>query len=135
MMKRVAVVAGILIDEHNRILLAKRAASQHQGDKWEFPGGKIESNESPEQALCRELLEELDIITAPEDCQPFKYLHFDYPDKQVSLHFFCIRHWQRTPKGMENQPLQWVPISESSQYELPAANQTVMDALIKHLSA
>ena len=67
-MARVDVAAGILIDGKGHILLAQRADHQHQGGKWEFPGGKIEVGETPEQALCRELQEELGVQVEPQDC-------------------------------------------------------------------
>ena len=129
-MSRIEVVAGIIVDSQERILLAKRASHQHQGDKWEFPGGKVEAGEGACDALSRELKEELNIVVTPQDCELFQHVSFDYPDKQVSLRFYTIHKFQGTPEGMEGQPLEWVSAQQSTNYTLPKANQPVMDALL-----
>ena len=129
-MSRVEVVAGIITDRQGRILLAKRADHQHQGGKWEFPGGKIEAGEDPKQALCRELHEELSIKVQADACHLFRQVQFDYPDKQVNLKFYLIRQFFGMPAGMEGQPLQWVNQDQAAEYELPKANKPVMDALL-----
>ena len=129
-MSRIEVVAGIILDNQQRILLAKRASHQHQGDKWEFPGGKVEAGEDACEALCRELKEELNIDVAAQDCQLFQQLSYDYPDKQVSLSFYTIHRFQGIPKGMEGQPLEWVAAQQCANYTMPKANQPVMDALL-----
>lgn len=129
-MARVEVVAGIITDRQGRILLAKRAEHQHQGGKWEFPGGKVEAGEEPKQALCRELHEELSIKVLPEACHLFRHVQFDYPDKQVCLKFYLIQQFYGMPAGMEGQPLHWVSQEQAGDYELPKANKPVMDALL-----
>jgi len=129
-MSRIEVVAGIILDNQERILLAKRASHQHQGDKWEFPGGKVEAGEDAREALSRELKEELSIDVAPQDCRLFQHVSYDYPDKQVSLRFYIIHRFQGIPEGMEGQPLEWVFAQQCADYTLPKANQPVMDALL-----
>ncbi|HCH25484.1 MAG TPA: 8-oxo-dGTP diphosphatase MutT [Oceanospirillaceae bacterium] len=129
-MSRIEVVAGIIVDKQERILLAKRASHQHQGDKWEFPGGKVEVGEDACEALSRELKEELSIDVDPQDCQLFQHVSYDYPDKQVSLRFYTIHQFEGIPKGMEGQPLVWVAAQQCADYTLPKANQPVMEALL-----
>ena len=129
-MARIEVVAGIIVDQQSRILLAQRASHQHQGGKWEFSGGKIEAGEDAQQALARELHEELDIVVEPQYCQLFSQVSFDYPDKQVSLGFYIIKQFTGIPKGVEGQPLAWVTKQHCQAYTLPQANQPVLDKLL-----
>ena len=77
MLKRVEVVAAIVVDSQQRLLMAQRADWQHQGGKWEFPGGKIEASETHLQALARELEEEVDLHLEPHSCELFKTVHPD----------------------------------------------------------
>ena len=130
-MARIEVVAGILIDGHGHILLAQRASHQHQGGKWEFPGGKIEEGEEPRQALCRELQEELGVEVDVRDCQLFQHIVYDYPDKQVSLRFYKVQCFTGIPRGEEGQPLSWVSARQCQDYTLPKANKPVLQALLK----
>ena len=130
-MARVEVAAGILIDD-GHILLAQRASHQHQGGKWEFPGGKIEEGEEPRQALCRELQEELGVEVNAHDCQLFQHIVYDYPDKQVSLLFYKVLRFSGAPKGVEGQPLSWVNARQCQDYTLPKANKPVLEALLEN---
>ena len=105
MHERVEVVAAIVVDSCQRILMAQRADWQHQGGKWEFPGGKIEAGETHLQALARELEEEVDLKIDPRFCELFKAVHHDYADKQVSLYFYLVKNVSGMAKGMEGQPV------------------------------
>ncbi|PTT03442.1 NUDIX domain-containing protein, partial [Pseudomonas sp. HMWF006] len=82
-MKRVHVAAAVIRDDSGKVLIARRADTQHQGGLWEFPGGKVEADESVETALARELHEELGIVVGA--ARPLIKVHHDYPDKQVLL--------------------------------------------------
>ena len=82
-MKRVHVAAAVIRDSNGKILIARRADTQHQGGLWEFPGGKVEDDESVETALARELHEELGIVV--NTARPMIKVRHDYPDKQVLL--------------------------------------------------
>lgn len=138
-MKRIEVAAGIICCE-DEVLLALRADDQHQGGLWEFPGGKIETDETAEQALVRELKEELGVDA--DDISLFQQLDYDYPDKHVSLLFYWVRQFGFAGKtnldakqalgtlGAEGQRLQWVRVTQLNQYQFPAANQPVVDALL-----
>lgn len=131
-MKRLHVAVGVILDAQNRILLTRRAPDSHQGGLWEFPGGKVESGESLEVALARELHEELGIgIT---DTAPLLQISHDYPDKAVLLDVHLVRGFTGQPAGLENQPMAWVALEELSEFEFPAANQPIIDALRESLA-
>ena len=124
---RVYVVAGIIKNNNNEILIAKRAAHQHQGGLWEFPGGKKENDEAPRQALERELQEELGIMV--RDAVPFRQLQHDYSDKAVFLDFWLVQSYAGEPAGVEGQAIVWVRADELIQFEFPAANVEIVEAL------
>jgi 8-oxo-dGTP diphosphatase len=129
--KRVEVVAAIVVDSQHRILMAQRANWQHQGGKWEFPGGKIESGETHMQALTRELKEEVDVQIDQQACELFKAVHHDYSDKQVSLYFYLVKNFSGTAKGLEGQPVMWINAQTLPQMAIPDANQAIADALLQ----
>ncbi len=124
---RVEVAAGIILDE-DKVLIAKRPNCKHQGGLWEFPGGKIESSETLEEALSRELNEELDIQVI--QCEFYKKIDFDYSDKKVSLSFCLVSKFSGNPKGMEGQIIKWVLKDELINYKFPEANQRIIDNLL-----
>lgn len=128
-MKRVHVVAGIVVDRAGRILIAKRPDHLHQGGLWEFPGGKCEAQEEPCQALARELQEELGILVS--GCRPYWQESHDYPDKQVLLDFWWVDGFRGEPTGLEGQAVRWVERSELGQYDFPAGNKTLVTLLLK----
>lgn len=96
---------------------------------WEFPGGKLASGESAEDALCRELAEELGIEIHSFD--HFRSLEHDYPEARVAIDFYIVREWQGSPSGMEGQVLQWLKPSEVSSDLLLPADAPILDALEK----
>ena len=124
-MKRVHVVAAV-IERGDEILIARRPDHLHQGGKWEFPGGKLESGEAVEMALGRELQEELGI--QPIDAKPLITIAHDYPDKQVLLDVWRVSQFAGEPQGMEGQEVRWVPTERLSEYEFPAANVPIVAA-------
>lgn len=129
-MPRIRVVAGIILRQ-NQLLIARRPLNQHKGGFWEFPGGKIEAGESPEQALSRELKEELNIQVNPEKCRYIGQLDFDYPDKQIELSFYRISEFAGEPEGLEGQPLRWVFFNELVAEDFPEANRPMVKRLIE----
>ena len=120
------VVAAIIIKDQ-KILIAQRPAGKHKGGYWEFPGGKIEKGETAEQALCREIKEEIDIdISATRS---FTEIHFNYPEKSVHLQFFEVTAFSGKPKGLEGQLIRWVSRAELLDYQFPEANLVVVSKL------
>lgn len=128
-MEHIDVVAGIIFNlEKSQVLLALRKPEQHQGNRWEFPGGKIELNEAIEQALHRELAEELGIEV--DVCKPFCQIEHSYPDKAVRLHFWQVDTFSGKPVGRENQQLQWFDIAQLTELDFPEANKPVVAQLL-----
>jgi 8-oxo-dGTP diphosphatase len=124
--KRVHVAAAVIRGTDGRILIARRADTQHQGGLWEFPGGKVEAGESVQAALARELKEELGI--AVRSARPLIKIQHDYPDKQVLLDVWEVSSFTGEPHGAEGQPLAWVSNRELVNYDFPAANQPIVAA-------
>ncbi|MFK8079203.1 MAG: 8-oxo-dGTP diphosphatase MutT [Granulosicoccus sp.] len=128
-MKRVDVVAGIIFNsQRTHVLLALRKPDQHQGNRWEFPGGKIEPDETQEEALKRELLEEINLSV--ESCTHRQTLEHHYTDKHVRLHFRDVTAFTGTPRGCEGQQLDWVALEDLADLSFPEANQPIVDALV-----
>lgn len=121
------VVAAIIHDTHQQVLLTYRNAKQHQGERWEFPGGKVEATETLENALARELDEELGIT--PIDSTPFLTLTYEYPEKTVKLHFYEVWQFTGEPQGREGQTMKWWPIRTLPELPFPDANVPVVAAL------
>ncbi|HPQ97645.1 MAG: 8-oxo-dGTP diphosphatase MutT [Thiothrix sp.] len=126
------VVAAVIPDASGRhILLARRPYSKHQGGKWEFPGGKVENGESPQQALVRELNEEIGIRADPATLRPFIRIHHRYPEKNVFLDVWQVKAFTGQPRGLEGQETGWFAISSLSGLPFPDANAPIIDALQK----
>lgn len=121
-----AVVAAVIRDAAGRILIARRLQHVHQGGLWEFPGGKIESGESPEQALRRELWEELGIH--PRRYRRLIRIPHHYPDRSVLLDVWQVDSFSGSPHGRQGQPLQWVQPADLPNYPFPAANRPITAA-------
>ena len=127
-MKQLQVAVGIIRDRKQNIFLARRSASSHMANMWEFPGGKIEPGETAEQALKRELHEETGIEV--EHAVPWgKGEHVD-SNFHVTLHFFIVDRWQGEPWGREGQPQRWVPQHELVAEEFPPANAKIVQKLL-----
>jgi len=114
------VVAAALINPQNEILLAQRPAGKRLAGKWEFPGGKVEKDESPEQALVRELDEELGIKVALSDLEPFWFLSHDYVAEfgfHLLMPVYLCRTWQGVPQAKEHAAIVWK--RPATMHELP----------------
>lgn len=123
------VLAGVLTDARGRVLLARRTEGRDLAGLWEFPGGKREPGESAEQALARELEEELGIrveLGAPLITVPHRY-----PHKRLRLDVRRIAGWEGTLKGLDGQALAWVPRSKLASYAMPGADRPVVAALLQ----
>ena len=124
------VVAAVIQNKEGKILIAQRNLKKSQGGLWEFPGGKIEPNETKEEAIIREIKEELDIRI-----EAVKYLSekvFKYPDKEVNLIAIECRHIEGNIKLLEHEDIKWVDRSELQNYEFAPADGFIVDALMKN---
>ncbi len=126
-MNPLQVAVGVVKNPEGKILISLRHADLHQGGLWEFPGGKIESSETAEQALARELKEELNItVTA---ATPLITVNHQYPDRFfVQLNVFLVEQFSDEAKSLEGQPFKWVTPAELEHYAFPAANQPIITA-------
>lgn len=105
----VEVAVGILLKNSSNVLMGKRPDGKPYAGYWEFPGGKLEPNESVALALCRELMEELgiEISLDPSHYQELMIIEHDYPHAYVRLHVCLVQQWQGEPVGLEKQELSW----------------------------
>ena len=103
--KLVHVAVGVIVDQHNNILIALRPEDSHQGGLWEFPGGKVEQGEAVETALSRELYEELGLESI--SCRPLIEIRHDYTDKSVLLDVWWVDQFSGEAEGKEGQPIKW----------------------------
>ncbi|HFC92524.1 MAG TPA: Nudix family hydrolase [Leucothrix mucor] len=121
------VVVAVIQNKNGKILITQRNAEKHQGGKWEFPGGKVEQGESVQQALAREIDEELGIQI--ESVTPLIQIHHHYTELSVFLDVFTINTWQGEAYGKEGQPMRWVDLNKIHYYTFPVANQPILQAL------
>jgi 8-oxo-dGTP diphosphatase len=129
----VLVVAVALLDPDNRVLLARRPPGKSMAGLWEFPGGKVAPNESPEVALCRELQEELGIDVSESCLAPFTFASHRYPDFQLLMPLYICRRWNGTLTAREGQELAWVRPMRLSEYAMPPADVPLVAMLRDYL--
>jgi 8-oxo-dGTP diphosphatase len=127
--KTVLVAACALVDADGRVLLAQRPAGKPMAGLWEFPGGKIEAGERPEQTLIRELKEELGIVVKEDCLAPLTFASHAYPDFHLLMPLYVCRRWEGTVTATEGQQLAWVKPNRLRDYEMPPADVP----LISHL--
>lgn len=125
----VLVVAAVLIDANNRILLARRPEGKTLAGLWEFPGGKMEPGEAPEVSLIRELREELGIDASRACLAPFTFVSHSYEKFDLLMPIYLCRQWQGHPEGREGQKLAWVEACDLDQYPMPPADIPVIPFL------
>ncbi len=128
----IEVAAGIILRDSGKpsqqVLIAKRPDSKDQGGLWEFPGGKLENEETPEQALARELKEEIGIQIVHAEL--FQQIIHQYPNKQVELWFYKVLDFLGEPTGVENQEIVWIDVQQLSNLEFPEANLRIVQLLL-----
>ncbi len=127
--ERIAVAVGLIFDSENKILIGQRTTRDAYEGKWEFPGGKIESFESADEALRRELWEEIGISVG--HTVQFMTFEYDYPDRNVLLYFRLVESYEGTPIARERQNLRWVPLSRLGGFDMLAPNVSVIEALMQ----
>ncbi|ADO49868.1 8-oxo-dGTP diphosphatase MutT [[Enterobacter] lignolyticus] len=127
-MKILHISTGIIRNAQGEIFITQRAADAHMANKWEFPGGKIEDGESAEQAMVRELQEEVGIVA--RNAVLFDKLEYQFPDRHITLWFWLVEEWLGDPWGKEGQPGRWVAQGELLAAAFPPANEPVIAKLI-----
>lgn len=128
----VFVVAGLLIDKNQQCLITQRPADKKMAGFWEFPGGKLDVGEHAEEALIRELHEELGIDVLIQDIKPLTFTTHSYPVFYLFMPLFQINHWRGIPHSKENQQLAWVKISDLKNYNLLPADVPLVKFLERH---
>ncbi len=128
-MNTILVVAAALIDKDGRVLLAQRPPNKSMAGLWEFPGGKVEDGENPEDALIRELNEELGIDTWGSCLAPLSFASHSYEDFHLLMPLFACRKWIGTPMAMEGQVLKWVSKNDLKNYAMPPADIPLIAAI------
>lgn len=121
------VACAVLSDAAGRVLIAQRPPGKHMAGYWEFPGGKLLPHERPEQALCREIAEELGVQVC--SCRELTRLRHDYPDRAVELHVFIVDHFSGQPRALEGQALRWVAPSALGEQALLPADRPIVEQL------
>jgi 8-oxo-dGTP diphosphatase len=127
--KTVLVAACALVDADGRVLLAQRPAGKPMAGLWEFPGGKVEQGERPEQTLIRELKEELSIVVREDCLAPLTFASHVYPDFHLLMPLYVCRRWEGAVEATEGQKLAWVRPNKLRDYDMPPADVP----LISHL--
>jgi 8-oxo-dGTP diphosphatase len=125
----VRVVAAALYDSHGRVLIAERPAGKHMAGRWEFPGGKIEPGESEQQALARELREELGVEVAA--AHPELTLRHDYAERRVQVSMWIVDHYAGEPRGLDGQKLKWVAPARLTEEDVLEADRPFIEALLR----
>lgn len=127
MAKFLDVVVGVVQDCNGLVLIAKRPPHVRQPGLWEFPGGKVEANESIPQAIVREFQEEIAITVLA--WRPLIKTYYRYPDETVLLHVYLITEYQGQAYGNEGQEIRWVSIADLKNYDCPRASRAIINAL------
>ena len=129
--KLVLVAACALVDADGRVLLTERPAGKSMAGLWEFPGGKIETGERPEETLIRELKEELGIVVREPCLAPLTFASHAYEDFHLLMPLYVCRRWEGTVTAREAPQLAWVKPNRLRDYEMPPADVP----LVAHLMA
>ncbi len=127
--RTVLVAACALVDGDSRVLLARRPEGKAMAGLWEFPGGKLEPDETPEQALIRELREELGVDVSETCLAPFAFASHAYPHFHLLMPLYVCRRWRGTPHAREGQTLAWVSGHQLDRYAMPDADKPLVPLL------
>ncbi len=123
------VAACALVDTDNRILLAQRPEGKSLAGLWEFPGGKVEAGETPEETLVRELNEELGIITKVACLAPLTFASHTYEQFHLLMPLYICRRYEGIPQGREGQAIKWVKAKALRDYPMPPADEPLIPFL------
>ena len=128
--KLVLVAACALVDTDGRVLIAQRPAGRPMAGLWEFPGGKVEPGERPEDTLMRELKEELGIVVEEACLAPLTFASHSYPQFHLLMPLYVCRRWQGTVMALEHQKLAWVRPNRLREYPMPPADEPLVSHLM-----
>ena len=129
-MRLLLVVAVALVDADDRVLIAQRPEGKQFAGLWEFPGGKLEPGERPEDALIRELREELGIEVKAACLAPLTFASHAYADFHLLMPLFVCRRWDGFVQSREGQALKWVRAKALRDYPMPPADAPLIPHLV-----
>ena len=129
-MKIVTVAACALVDPDGRVLIAQRPEGKPMAGLWEFPGGKVEPGERPEQTLIRELKEEIGIDVSEPCLAPLTFASYAYETFHLLMPLYICRRWEGIAVAREGQNLAWVRASKLRDYPMPPADIPLLPHLI-----
>lgn len=133
-MKTILVSAAALVDADGRVLLAQRPEGKSMAGMWEFPGGKVEEGETPEQTIIREIDEELGLDICDSCIAPLSFVSHAYEDFHLLMLLYICRNWEGIAQGKEGQELCWKRPSEMNELAMPPADKPLIfvlrDALV-----
>src|ERR1700677_4554078 len=129
-LKLLLVVAVALIDADDRVLIAQRPKGRQLAGLWEFPGGKVDAGERPEQALIRELAEELGIMVKEACLAPLTFASHAYEDFHLLMPLYVCRRWEGFVQPLEGQGLKWALAKELRDYPMPPADAPLIPVLV-----
>jgi 8-oxo-dGTP diphosphatase len=129
-MSLLLVVAAALVDAQDRVLVAQRPPGKQLAGLWEFPGGKLDPGERPEEALTRELAEELGVIVETRDLAPLTFASHAYEAFHLLMPLYLCRHWRGEPQAREGQALAWARPSELDAAVMPPADAPLIAPLV-----
>ncbi len=127
------VAVGIIVNSEDKILISKRLSFKLEGGFWEFPGGKIENNETAVEALIRELQEEVGIHVLKFN--PLMQYHYDYPKHSALLEVFVVTHFEGEAKGLEGQEICWISENEFLNFNFLEANKKIIETFLSKKSS
>ena len=133
-MKLLLVVAAALVDADGRVLVSQRPEGRSMAGLWEFPGGKLESGERPEQALVRELAEELGLAVGEACLTPLTFASHAYPEMHLLMPLYLCRRWKGVAQGREGQELRWMRPCDLSALQMPPADLPLIPTLVAALA-
>lgn len=128
MTQRQTISIAIVENEEKKYLISRRQEGQHLAGKWEFPGGKVEEGEMLEEAMQRELKEEVG-LNAVQYCL-FNSLTFHYDSLELDIKFYLVTQFEGNAIGLEGQQVKWVLAEELSGYDFPKANREIIKRLL-----